>query len=59
MSTSGRDRISSGYLIVVHLLSDVNEMKFQTPSTQLQTISSFQNPNDLNEERNQVLNLDI
>ncbi len=59
MSTSGRDRISSGYLIVVHLLSDVNEMKFQTPSTKLQTISNFQNPNDLNEERNQVLNLDI
>jgi hypothetical protein len=52
-----------GYQLVVQLLSDVNKMKFQTPSTKLQTIPNFQNPNHLNEEekkiKNQVLNLDI
>jgi hypothetical protein len=52
-----------GYQLVVQLLSDVNKMKFQTPSTKLQTIPNFQNPNDPNEEKkkikNQVLNLDI
>jgi hypothetical protein len=63
MSTPRRDRMLRGFQLVVQLLSHVNKMKFQTPSTKLQTIPNFQNPNHLNEEekkiKNQVLNLDI
>jgi hypothetical protein len=42
--------MSGAYQLVVQLLSDVNEMKFQIPSTKLQTIPNFQNPNDPNQE---------